>query len=141
MIPGGTDPATRTGLPRYGTVLVVDDEPLVRRVACKVLEDVFTEVLEASSAQEALDVAAAHPRDITLLLTDVVMPGMGGRALSERMRTRHPRTLVLFMSAYTDDEVVLEGIRRANLEFIPKPFSVDGLRDKVLEVLGKRASA
>lgn len=126
---------------RFGTVLVVDDEPLVLRVACKVLENVFDHVLEAASGEEALAVAETYDGRITLLLTDVVMPGIGGRELSLLIRERHPDTLVLFMSAYTQDKVLLEGIRVAEVDFIPKPFSIDGLRDKVLEVLEKKTSA
>ncbi len=124
-----------------GAVLIVDDEPLILRVACKVLEGVFDEVLEASTGEEALEVAQDHAGPITLLLTDVIMPGIGGRELSETIRRSQPDASVLFMSAYTEDEVLLEGIRVAEVEFIAKPFSIEGLRAKVFEVLEKRAAS
>src|SRR5690606_30240732 len=88
--------------PLGGAALVVDDEPLVRRIACKILEGVFSNVLEASSGRQALEIAEAYHEEITLLLTDVIMPGMGGRELSETFRERRPGTMVLFMSAYTE---------------------------------------
>jgi CheY-like chemotaxis protein len=65
------------------------------------------------------------------------MPGMGGRELSETFRARYPAVRVLFMSAYTEDEVILQGVRVAEVDFISKPFTVQGLRDKVLQVLDR----
>jgi CheY-like chemotaxis protein len=117
------------------TVLVVDDDPAVRRVASKVLRRGGYEVLEAEGGEEALAIAEERSDEIALLLTDVVMPGMGGRELSEIVRERHPHVPVLFMSAYTEDEVILRGIRVAEVHFIEKPFTVEGLRAKVREVL------
>ena len=117
------------------TVLVVDDEPSVLRVAGKVLRGDGYEILEALGGEEALRIAAEHDGDIHLLLTDVVMPGLGGRELGERFRAHHPSTALVFMSGYTEDEVLLQGIRVAEVNFISKPFTVAGLRDKVREVL------
>lgn len=134
--PGGVPPerkATPDGTSE--TILVVDDDKPVLQVTSKVLRRSGFEVLEAGSGEEALALAAEHDGRIDLLLTDVVMPGMGGRELSEIMRERHPDVPVLFMSAYTEDEVILRGIRVADVHFIEKPFSVDGLRAKVREVL------
>jgi DNA-binding response OmpR family regulator len=65
------------------------------------------------------------------------MPGMDGRELSERFRARYPSVRVLCMSAYTEDEVILQGVRAAEVDFIPKPFSVQGLRGKVQQVLDR----
>jgi two-component system cell cycle sensor histidine kinase/response regulator CckA len=95
------------------------------------------EALEAGGGAEALAVAQRNEGQISLLLTDVVMPGMGGRELSEAFRTRYPSLRILFMSAYTEDEVILQGVRVAEVEFIAKPFTVQGLRDKVREVLDR----
>lgn len=117
------------------TVLVVDDDAAVRNVASKVLRRGGYEVLEAGGGEEALRIAAAHEGTIDLLLTDVVMPGMGGRELSEIMGDRHPDVPVLFMSAHTEDEVILHGVRTGEIHFIPKPFTVRALREKVHEVL------
>lgn len=117
------------------TVLVVDDEPSVLRVASKVLRRDGYEILEALGGEEALRVANEHDGAIDLLLTDVVMPGLGGRELGERFREAHPDTALLFMSGYTEDEVLLQGIRVAEVNYISKPFTVAGLREKVREVL------
>lgn len=117
------------------TVLVVDDEPSVLRVASKVLRRDGYEILEALGGEEALRIADGHDGTIDLLLTDVVMPGLGGRELGERFRELHPGTALLFMSGYTEDEVLLQGIRVAEVNYISKPFTVAGLRDKVREVL------
>ena len=117
------------------TVLVVDDDVSVLQVAAKVLRRDGYEVLEAGGGEEALAVAESRGGKIDLLLTDVVMPGMGGRELSEAMGARYAAVPVLFMSAYTEDEVILRGVRVADVHFIQKPFTVAGLRDKVGEVL------
>ncbi len=117
------------------TVLVVDDDPSVLRVASKVLVRAGYSVLEANGGREALDVAAGRGGELDLLLTDVVMPGMSGRELGEELVARYPGVRVLYMSAYTEDEVILQGVRVAEVDFISKPFTVDGLRAKVQEVL------
>jgi CheY-like chemotaxis protein len=117
------------------TVLVVDDEPSVLRVASKVLRRAGYEILEALGGEEALRIADEFDGTIDLLLTDVVMPGLGGRELGERIRELHPRTALLFMSGYTQDEVLLQGVRADDVNHISKPFTVSGLRDKVREVL------
>lgn len=123
------------------TVLVVDDEPSVLRVASKVLRRDGYEILEALGGEEALRVADEYTGTIDLLLTDVVMPGLGGRELGERFRELHPGTALLFMSGYTEDEVLLQGIRVAEVNYISKPFTVAGLRDKVRDVLSVGESA
>jgi two-component system, cell cycle sensor histidine kinase and response regulator CckA len=123
------------------TVLVVDDEPSVLRVASKVLRRDGYEILEALGGEEALRIAAEHDGGIDLLLTDVVMPGLGGRELGERFRDLHPATALLFMSGYTEDEVLLQGIRVAEVNYISKPFTVAGLRDKVRQILNGPSDA
>ena len=120
-------------------LLVVDDDPSVLQVASKVLKRGGYEVLGAGGGAEALELAEANEGRISLLLTDVVMPGMGGRELSENFRARYPAVRILFMSAYTEDEVILQGVRVAEVDFIPKPFTVQGLRDKVRQVLDRTA--
>jgi two-component system cell cycle sensor histidine kinase/response regulator CckA len=118
-------------------LLVVDDDPAVLRMAAKVLRRGGYEVLEAGGGREALEIAAEHGGRIRLLLTDVVMPEMGGREVSEALRKRYPHIRVLFMSAYTEDEVILRGVRVAEVDFVSKPFTVDGLRSKVREILDR----
>jgi CheY-like chemotaxis protein len=118
-------------------VLVVDDDPAVLRMAAKVLRRGGYEVLEAGAGRDALKLAEERDGKIDLLLTDVVMPEMGGREVSEALRARYPHVRVLFMSAYTEDEVILRGVRVAEVNFVSKPFTVDGLRNKVREVLDR----
>jgi len=122
-------------MPGEETILVVDDDPSVLQVASKVLRRGGYEVVEAGSGEAALDVAEQNDGQLDLLLTDVVMPGMSGRELAERLAERYPDVRLLFMSAYTEDEVILQGVRVAEVNFISKPFTVEGLRAKVREVL------
>ena len=117
------------------TVLVVDDDLAVRRVACKALRRAGYRVVEAGTGAEALEVSRARDGGIDLLLTDVVMPGMNGRELSERLHAEYPDLPVLFMSAYAEDEIFLQGVRVARMNFLPKPFSATELTDRVREML------
>lgn len=119
------------------TILVVDDDPAVRRVASKALRRAGYAVLEASSGEEALAAAGRRRGDIGLLLTDVVMPGMNGRELSERLHETHPHLPVLFMSAYAEDDVFLRGVRVARMNFIAKPFTLEGLVSAVSGLVGR----
>ncbi len=117
------------------TVLLVEDEEAVRRIACISLETQGYTVLVAGGGTEAIRVAKEHSGEIHLLVTDVVMPEMGGRQLAETMRLRRPGLQVLFMSGYTDDAVVHHGVSEATDAFIQKPFSPLGLARKVRAVL------
>ena len=117
------------------TVLVVDDDASVLRVTAKVLRRVGYNVLEAGSGDDALLTVDEAEGRIDLLLTDVVMPRMNGRELSEALLARYPDVRVLFMSGYTEDEVILQGVRVAEVNFINKPFSVESLRERVKQVL------
>jgi len=117
-------------------VLVVDDDPSVLRVVARVLRGRGCEVLVAGSGSEALQRIADHAGSVNLLLTDVVMPNMGGKALSEALASRFPDLKVVFMSGYTADEALLEGIRRGAAHFIAKPFGAAALWDLVDRLLG-----
>src|SRR5207237_540611 len=102
------------GLPRGAeTILLVEDEEIVRKMTRNILEECGYEVLTASNGVEALKVCASHGGAIDLLLTDVVMPHMGGRRLAEHMKVSHPRTRVLYMSGYTDDAILRHGVLEA----------------------------
>ena len=92
-------------------------------------------MLEAGDGARALRVAEMHLRPIHLLLTDVVMPGFGGRELSERLLAVHPEARVLFTSGYTDDAVVRHGVLEEQVAFLQKPFTPAALARKVREVL------
>ncbi|HYD54020.1 MAG TPA: two-component regulator propeller domain-containing protein [Gemmatimonadaceae bacterium] len=122
------------------TVLVAEDEPGVRQLVCAVLERAGYTVLRAADGSEALDLASAHVGRIDLLLTDVVMPGMSGRELAERLLPGRPATRVLFMSGYTEDAVVLHGVSTLGTAFLPKPFTPDVLARTVRAVLDEPAA-
>jgi PAS domain S-box-containing protein len=117
------------------TILVVEDEDALREVAREVLESNGYRVLTASSGKEALSVAAAHPEPLRLLLTDVVMPGMSGQELADRLRAGRPEMSVLFMSGYSDDVVARRGTMGGEARLLTKPFSVATLAQSVHEVL------
>jgi len=122
------------------TVLVVEDNAEVRKLAAMVLRERGYEVLEASSGVEALGVADHYTGTIHLLLTDVVMPHMGGKELAEQMKRTRIHLKVLFASGYTDDAVLLHRVLEAHAAFIQKPFTPNGLADKVRKVLGAQIS-
>jgi CheY-like chemotaxis protein len=114
---------------------LVEDEELVRSLAKRVLERKGYRVFTALSAADALELFPTIPVRVELVVTDVVMPGMGGRELAERLRDRQPGLRVLFMSGYTTDEVLRQGIEAEAEHFIQKPFTPDGLARKVRDVL------
>jgi PAS domain S-box-containing protein len=118
------------------TILLVEDEDAVRRLARDVLEAAGYTVHEAPGGEQALELAdRLKDRDIHLLLTDVVMGGISGRELSERLKVKRPATRVLFMSGYTEDAIIRHGVYTAQAAFIGKPFSPAALAAKVREVL------
>ena len=117
------------------TVLLAEDETPVRAVARQVLERHGYTVLEAPSAEAALDIAARYSGAIHLLLTDVIMPGLSGRELATRLAHLRPEARVIFMSGYTDDAVTRHGVLEPGLAYLQKPFTPDTLGQKVREVL------
>jgi PAS domain S-box-containing protein len=119
------------------TVLVVEDEAPVRSVARQVLERHGYTVLEAPSAEAALDLATRYSGTIHLLLTDVVMPGLNGRELASRLATLRPDARVIFMSGYTDDAVTRHGVLEPGSAYVQKPFTPDAIARRVREVLDR----
>jgi CheY-like chemotaxis protein len=117
------------------TILLVEDEEMVRMLARRILEECGYSVLEAGNGAEALALCDKHEGHIDMLMTDVVMPHMGGRELAERMAQMYPEMRILFTSGYTDDAVVRHGVIETGMNFIQKPFTPDGLAQKVREVL------
>ncbi len=119
------------------TVLVVEDQEDVRRLAVDALRSYGFRVLETASGGDALVLVQRHSGPIHLMLTDVVMPRMTGKELTERLKLIRPLMRVLFMSGYAEDVIAHHGVLEAGVDFIPKPFSPDGLAGKVREVLSR----
>ncbi len=118
-----------------GTILLVEDEESVRRLARRVLEDVGYRVLEAPDGPAALALASQWDQGIDLCITDVIMPGMSGQELSARLRTRLPTLPILYVSGYTDDTILQHGDLLPNTTFLQKPFSPAALAQRVAEAL------
>jgi two-component system cell cycle sensor histidine kinase/response regulator CckA len=117
------------------TVLVVEDQASLRDLVKRILEQRGYGVLEASDGDEALRVAAATPHPIHLVISDVVMPGIGAQAMAEKLRDSFPEVRVLFMSGYPDDDDILQRLANSKVEFLQKPFLPYDLAEKVREVL------
>ena len=125
-------PVTSSG---HETILLVEDEVMVRTLAQRSLERSGYTVLVAGNGEEALTVASEHQGAIHLLLTDVVMPTMGGKEIADRLQLVRPSVGVLYMSGYTDDTIAQHGVLIAGTHLLSKPFTPDGLTRKVREVL------
>jgi DNA-binding NtrC family response regulator len=121
------------------TILLVEDEEQVRVLASITLRYAGYTVIEASDGLHALEVSRQHEGPIDLLVTDVVMPRMGGGALAEAMGRERPKTRVVYMSGYTDDDVVRHGVLDTGIPFLQKPFGPDGLAAMVRRVLDSPA--
>ncbi len=117
------------------TVLLVEDESVVRELAVTTLREKGYTVLEAVNGEEGLRMARQHDGKIDLVLTDVVLPVMGGKELSDALRVSHPDTKVLFTSGYTKDALGHDGVLRPGIAFLQKPYMMATLARKVREVL------
>jgi CheY-like chemotaxis protein len=132
---------TRSGpLPRgTETLLVVEDEPSVRHLARSVLDNLGYEVLSASNGQDALHVAREHRGSpIRLVVTDVIMPLMGGKVMAEWLQATYADLIILFTSGYTDDAITHHGVLDAGVEFLPKPYTPATLARKVRQLLDEK---
>jgi CheY-like chemotaxis protein len=134
-----TEPATAR--PGGGeTILLVEDQEDVRRIVSLMLRRLGYHVLVASDGDEALALVATNTGVIDLLITDVVLPGVSGRAVADEITKRLPATKVLFVSGYTDDAVVRHGVLEAGIHYLEKPFTPDALASKVRSVLDSSSS-
>jgi two-component system sensor histidine kinase EvgS len=119
------------------TVLLVEDEVAILQMAGKVLRDYGYDVIAVNSAGEALELAEEHAGKIRLLITDVILPELNGRQLSEKIRTTNPKVKTLFMSGYTANVIAHRGILDEDVDFIQKPFSVKEFAAKVRLILDR----
>ena len=117
------------------TILVVEDEDLVRQVVREALRSFGYTVLETGDAEEGARICKSHAGPIHLLMTDVIMPKMNGRALAKRLTLQRPDLKVLYMSGYTDSAIVQHGVLEPGVSFLQKPFALTALARKVRDVL------
>ncbi|HEX3532709.1 MAG TPA: response regulator [Gemmatimonadaceae bacterium] len=138
--------AGRVGRLKHGratgkeTILLVDDEKALRKLGKRVLSQAGYRVLEASDGAMALRIAAEEVGEIDLVLTDIEMPTLGGRGMVDELHEMSPEIRVLFMSGYTDNEILRRGIRTSETDFLQKPFTAESLCAAVRSVLEKPAT-
>jgi DNA-binding NtrC family response regulator len=132
---GAPDPVNCRGAE---TVLLVEDDAEVRQLIHRALSSYGYQVLEAITGQHAVELAREYKDSIHLLVTDVIMPRIGGADLAGLIKPVHPETRVLYISGYTNDAIIRHGIMTANVNFLQKPFTPAGLAVKVRHVLDAR---
>ena len=126
--------------PGTETILLVEDEANLRYLARQYLEKQGYKVIEAADGAVAMQIAVAHEKVIHLLLTDVIMPGMNGRELAQRISEIRPNVKILYMSGYTENVIGHNGMLDAGVRLLQKPFNLRDLRSKVREVLDETAT-
>jgi two-component system cell cycle sensor histidine kinase/response regulator CckA len=139
LAPAGSVGVSQSQTGGLESVLLVEDEESVRQLVRETLEAKGYKVLEADNGEAALQMVSGHSGKIDILITDVVMPGMSGRELSARMCASRPQTKVLYLSGYTEDAIVHEGVVDPGTAFLQKPFTLQALSRKVREVLDGRS--
>lgn len=117
------------------TILLAEDEYAVRALCSRVLQAAGYHVIEAADGAQAVELATRHAAQIDLVVTDVVMPGMSGREAADAICALRPETRVLYMSGYTDDDILRHDVLRGLVAFLPKPFTPDVLLARVQELL------
>ena len=117
------------------TILLVEDEEMVRGLMCEVLEREGYKVLSCSLPEQGIEASRQHSAQIDLLLTDVVMPGMNGREMAKRILEFMPGLRVVFMSGYTEHALTRDGEIDAQTEYLQKPFTLRSLTDKLTRLL------
>ncbi len=138
VAPAAPSPAALRG--GNETILVVEDEEVVRNLACRGLREQGYTVLEAKHGREALDLIERNHQTIDLVISDVVMPELSGRELGTRLAVLRPGLPILYMSGYTGEDVIQRGLLEPGVPFQPKPFTPEGLARKVREMLDSRAA-
>jgi PAS domain S-box-containing protein len=128
-------PSTPAPISRSAIILVVEDEPQLRSMVSKVLRDEGHVVIEAEDPLRAIELSRTHVGPIDILLTDVVMPHLSGRKLAERLESSRPQMRVVYMSGYTENTIVHQGVLDPSIHFLPKPIVPSALRNIVRQVL------
>ena len=136
-------PAPILNVPEHGseTILLVEDETVVRQLVAEILETSGYAVLVAGDGPSALELLRRHNDPIDLLLTDVVMPGMSGPEVAQAVTSMRPGTQVLYMSGYTDSAIGHHGVLEPGIAFLQKPFSANDLTRKVRSLLDEQVIA
>jgi two-component system, cell cycle sensor histidine kinase and response regulator CckA len=135
---GTSEPEQVGSVGGHETILVVEDNEMVRSLVTITLESYGYSVIVAANGAEALAIAEDHPEVIDLLLTDVVMPGLNGRELADTLLADRPNLKVLFSSGYPADTVLRHGIEEARTAFLEKPYLPDELARKIRQILEQR---
>jgi len=140
--PASAAEAEEAPMPARGweTILLVEDEGALRAIAREILEEHGYRVIEAEGPSEAIDIAKRHPDPVHLLVTDVVMPGMNGRLLAERLKSARPDLRILYMSGYTDDVIAHRGVLESGTLLLEKPFTARALLGRVRLALEQRGA-
>ncbi|QVL33851.1 PAS domain S-box protein [Telmatocola sphagniphila] len=125
-------------VPGKETILIVEDEDSVRALTKRILMNYGYSVVEAANSPQVDQILARKQFSIDLLITDIVMPGMGGRAIFERVIKVFPNLPVIYVSGYNDDAVIRHGVQREEVDFLQKPFTPSTLGSKVREVLDRK---
>jgi len=128
-------PSESVAAPGDATILIAEDDAVVRTIAVEALTRAGYRVLEASNGADALDVARSARHPIDLLITDVVMPKLGGRQLADQLRASQPEIRILYISGYTDNSVVHHGIVDAGIDLLQKPFTPTSLIERIRKAL------
>jgi two-component system cell cycle sensor histidine kinase/response regulator CckA len=119
------------------TILLAEDDPMVRATARRFLTSFGYDVLLAENGQDALRISREHPGPVHLVVTDLVMPGMGGRGLAEHLRHVRPSTPVLYVSGYADSSLFHQDPPASTMDLLEKPYTADTLAAKVREILDR----
>lgn len=133
--PAPAERAQKLDLRGHETILLVEDESIVREFASKALTQYGYSVIAAAQPTEAIRLADTHQGTIDMIVTDVVLPEMSGRALAERLQARRPTSKVLYVSGYTDAGIVHDGEIDSDINFLPKPFTARALVGRIRDVL------
>lgn len=129
------EPSQEIPLSRGETILLVEDDPSILKLGIRIIEKMGYKVLSTTKPKEAQKIAEEYDGQINLLITDVVMPEMNGRELSEQLRHLYPQLKILFMSGYTANVIAHRGVLDEGINFISKPFSPKGIAVKIREAL------